>query len=55
MKVTRFDGSQLNLKGIEPDVPVQPSRAGLIAGEDEVLAKAVQVLRDKVKRAQLQP
>ena len=52
MRVTKLDGSQLYLKGFEPDVPVKQTRAGMIAGKDEVLAKAIEVLNKKIQRSQ---
>jgi C-terminal processing protease CtpA/Prc len=38
------DGSQLQRVGILPDIPVRPTVAGLQAGRDEVLERAVQAL-----------
>jgi hypothetical protein len=37
MKVTRHDGSRLHVEGVQPEVAVTPTRAGLRAGRDEVL------------------
>jgi hypothetical protein len=46
MRVTRHDGtSPFHLIGVQPDVPVVPTIAGLKAGKDEVLARAVEVIR----------
>ena len=50
MKATKLDGSQLYLKGFEPDVPIKPTRDGLISGKDEVLAKAIEVLHNKIQK-----
>lgn len=37
MRVTRHDGSAFHLLGVQPDVPVEPTVAGIKAGRDEVL------------------
>jgi C-terminal processing protease CtpA/Prc len=47
MEVKHADGRQLQVVGITPDVPASPTLAGLRAGKDEVLDKAVSVLRLK--------
>jgi C-terminal processing protease CtpA/Prc len=47
MEVKHADGRQLQVVGITPDVPVSPTLAGLRAGKDEVLDKAVSVLKLK--------
>jgi C-terminal processing protease CtpA/Prc len=45
MRVTRHDGtSPFHLIGVRPDVPVVPTIAGLRAGKDEVLDRAVEVV-----------
>ncbi len=38
------DGGQLQRKGLTPHVEVAPTRAGLSAGKDEVLDRALQDL-----------
>ena len=45
MRVLKHDGSQHHGVGIRPTVPVEPTAAGLAAGRDEVLERAVAVLR----------
>ncbi len=41
MKVLKHDGSRHHGVGIAPTIPVEPTRAGLAAGRDEVLERAV--------------
>jgi C-terminal processing protease CtpA/Prc len=48
MKVLKHDGSQHHGVGIRPTVPVEPTPAGIAAGRDEVLEKAVQVLEKQL-------
>jgi len=48
MKVLKHDGSQHHGVGIAPTVPVVPTAAGIAAGRDEVLEKAVEVLQAKL-------
>jgi len=43
--VWHADGHQLQRLGLQPDVDVRPTLAGIRAGEDEVLDKAVQYLQ----------
>lgn len=45
MRVTRHDGGPHHGVGIQPDVPVERTRAGVAAGRDEVLEAAVERLR----------
>lgn len=45
MKVIKHDDSQHHLVGILPTVPVSPTLAGVRAGRDEVLEKALEVVR----------
>jgi C-terminal processing protease CtpA/Prc len=48
MKVTRHDGSSVfHLLGVEPDIPVAPTIAGLRSGRDEVLERGLAVIEDK--------
>ncbi len=44
MKVTRHDGSRSHLEGIRPTVPVEPTLAGVRAGRDEVLERALALI-----------
>lgn len=44
MRVTRHDGSPFHLVGVQPDVPIEPTVAGIQAGRDEVLERALDVL-----------
>jgi C-terminal processing protease CtpA/Prc len=44
------DGSRLQRVGIVPDVEVEPTLAGIRAGRDEVLERAVEVL-DRLRSA----
>lgn len=48
LKVLKHDGSQHHGVGIAPTVPVVPTPAGIAAGRDEVLEKAVEVLQAKL-------
>jgi C-terminal processing protease CtpA/Prc len=43
------DGSQLQRKGLTPQVPVRPTIAGLRAGRDEVLERGLQLLKGDSK------
>ena len=48
MKVTRHDGrSAFHLIGVEPDIPVAPTIAGLRSGRDEVLERGLSVIDGK--------
>ena len=49
MRVLKHDGSQHHGVGITPTVPIEPTPAGIAAGRDEVLDKAVEVLLEKTK------
>jgi C-terminal processing protease CtpA/Prc len=44
-RVTRLDGSQLHLLGVRPTIPVSRSLAGVAAGRDEVLERALAYAR----------
>jgi hypothetical protein len=47
MRVTRHDGaSQYHMVGVPPDIPLAPTIAGLRAGKDELLTRALSVIRD---------
>lgn len=48
--VRHADGRQLQRVGLVPDVLVEPTRAGLKAGRDEVLEKAVEYLKSLPQR-----
>ena len=45
MQVVKLDGSQHHLVGIQPTVPVSPTVAGVRAGRDEVLERALEIVR----------
>ena len=48
MRVTGHDGrSPFHLEGVAPDIPLQPTLAGLRAGRDELLERAVELLRPR--------
>ncbi len=55
MIVLKHDGSRHHGVGIAPTVPVVPTAAGIAAGKDEVLEKAVEVLRAKLVTIDLNP
>ncbi|MCE9522533.1 MAG: hypothetical protein K8S25_08900 [Alphaproteobacteria bacterium] len=48
--VRHANGAQLQRVGIQPDVPVSPTLAGLRAGRDEVLEKALELARPATGR-----
>ncbi|MFO0833999.1 MAG: S41 family peptidase [Phycisphaerales bacterium] len=48
MQVLKHDGSRHHGVGIRPTVPVAPTKEGLAAGRDEVLEKAVEVVKAKL-------
>lgn len=50
LKVTRHDGTRFHLEGIRPTVPVEPTVDGIRAGQDEVLAAAVALVRARIVR-----
>jgi len=45
MKVLKHDGSQHHGIGILPTVPVSRTRAGVAAGRDELLERALELLK----------
>jgi C-terminal processing protease CtpA/Prc len=45
MKVLKHDGSQHHGIGILPTIPVARTRAGVAAGRDELLERAIQAVR----------
>ncbi|HYC91094.1 MAG TPA: S41 family peptidase [Thermoanaerobaculia bacterium] len=47
MKVLKHDGSRHHGIGIVPNVPVSPTAAGIRAGRDEQLEKAIEILEKK--------
>jgi len=49
MQVLKHDGSRHHGVGIRPTVPVTPTKEGLAAGRDEVLEKAIEVVKAKLK------
>ncbi len=44
------DGGQLQRKGLTPHVEIAPTRAGLHAGTDEVLARALEDIQQTPAR-----
>lgn len=44
MKVLKHDGARHHGVGIQPTVPVEPTRQGIAEGRDEVLEKAIEVV-----------
>ena len=48
MQVLKHDGSQHHGVGVAPTVAVEPTVEGIAAGRDEVLERAVEVLRSKI-------
>ncbi len=49
--VRHADGSQLQRRGIQPDVRAEPTIAGIRAGKDEVLEKAITYLQQSLGKA----
>lgn len=47
MKVLKHDGSQLYLKGFEPDYPVKRTIQAIKEGRDEYLEKALEIARQE--------
>jgi hypothetical protein len=48
MLVTRHDGkSQHHLVGVKPDIPMEPTLAGLRAGRDDLLERASELIRER--------
>ncbi len=47
MKVLKHDGSRHHGVGIAPTIPVKPTRAGVIAGRDELLERAISAVKDE--------
>ena len=47
--VWHADGRPLQRLGLQPDVEVHPTLAGIRAGKDEVLDKAVEFLQQELK------
>ena len=46
MRVTRHDGTPLHLQGIQPTLIVEPTPAGIRAGRDEVLERALALVTE---------
>lgn len=44
-RVTKFDGSRFHLVGVQPTVPAQATIAGILAGRDEVVDRALAYVR----------
>ena len=51
MKVLKQDGSRHHGVGIQPTVPAAPTIAGIAAGRDEVLERAIEVAKRPARRA----
>jgi C-terminal processing protease CtpA/Prc len=51
MKVLKHDGSQHHGVGIRPTVPVVPTARGIAQGRDEVLERAIDVVKEKIAAA----
>jgi C-terminal processing protease CtpA/Prc len=47
LRVTKPDGSRFHLVGIKPTIPATPTLAGVLAGRDEVLEKALAYVRQR--------
>jgi C-terminal processing protease CtpA/Prc len=47
MKVLKHDGSRLHGVGYAPNVPVSPTIRGTAEGRDEVLERAIELLRSR--------
>jgi C-terminal processing protease CtpA/Prc len=47
--VRHADGRQLQRVGLQPDIEAAPTRAGIRAGKDEVLERAVRYLEERLK------
>jgi len=45
LRVTRHDGARHHLVGVQPTIPVSRTIAGVIAGRDEILEKALSYVR----------
>ncbi len=54
MGVVHGDGRQLQRKGIQPQIRVEPTIAGIRSGRDEVLERAVEFLQKSLAKAQKQ-
>jgi C-terminal processing protease CtpA/Prc len=48
-RVTRPDGSRFHLVGVQPTLPAQPTIAGILAGRDEVVERALTYVRTGAK------
>lgn len=49
MQVLKNDGSRHHGVGIKPTVPITPTKEGLAAGRDEVLEKAIEIVKAKLE------
>jgi C-terminal processing protease CtpA/Prc len=49
MKVTKHDGSRYHLVGVKPTIPAARTIAGVAAGRDEILEKALAYVRGPSK------
>ena len=48
--VRHVDGRQLQKVGLKPHVPVKPTIKGIKSGKDEVLEKAIEYVKSKIKK-----
>ncbi len=49
MRVTKPDGARFHLVGIQPTIPASRTVAGVVAGRDEVLEKALAYIRGEIQ------
>ena len=49
MRVMNHDDSQHHVRGVQPTLPMKPTLAGIRAGKDELLDKAIQLIGDARK------
>jgi C-terminal processing protease CtpA/Prc len=47
MKVTNHDGTQFHQIGIQPTIPLERSIAGIRAGKDEFLERALTIIKQR--------
>lgn len=46
MRVINHDDSQHHVRGVQPTIPMKPTIAGIKAGKDELLEKAIELVAD---------
>ena len=49
MRVTRHDGSDYHREGLRPDEAVEPTLAGIAAGRDELLERAISIVEKNAR------